>query len=75
MASHRAQVGEARRVGDGVDLGSVQPTLGVDADLVGLHPPGDVAQSAVQVTGLVVEEGVRVGAGGVDPATPSTSPR
>ena len=54
-----AQVGEARRVGDGVDLGGVQPTLGVDTDLVGLHPPGDVAQSAVQGTGLVLEEGVR----------------
>jgi len=54
------QVGQARGIGDGVDLGGVDPPVGVDIDLHVAEALCEVPQKLVQVAGVLGEEGVRV---------------
>jgi hypothetical protein len=54
------QVGQARRIGDRVDLGGVQPPTGVDVDRDVAEALGEVPQKVVQVSGVLSEEALRV---------------
>jgi hypothetical protein len=55
------QVGQARRVRDGVDLPGVQPAVVIDADLgVGDQAPGNVAQRGVQVASVLGQQRVGI---------------
>ncbi len=55
------QVGQARRIGDRIDLGGVQPAVGIDDHLgVGFQAPSEVPQYLVEVPGVLSEQLVGV---------------